>query len=75
VWIAVEQELPPYYVWILCIKQTAPQVNPYCRYRIANRGGPGEYTTLFDETIDITHWMHLPEPPSEDLASKAVRGE
>jgi hypothetical protein len=63
-WRSVEDSLPSYYVWTLCIDEADGHFNPYTRYVIAERLGGDVWQDVGGRKLQVTHWMHLPDPPA-----------
>lgn len=65
-WISVEERLPKYGDWVLGI---GPKKGYYvCEYRGISHfvySGDIPWFAAKGKTVNITHWMHLPEPPKE----------
>lgn len=61
-WISVSDRLPPYYEHVLCMSE-----GEICLTWYASDGDNEIWTVAYEEEtlIDVTHWMPLPNPPTE----------
>lgn len=68
-WISVEERLPKYGD---CVLGIGPKKGYYvCDYRGISHfvyGGDEPWFAAKGKTVNITHWMQLPEPPKEAKA-------